>query len=221
MLHEFRAQTLFALGRYQEAAGVEYAVLSAGPGWDWTTLSSLYPNVDVYTKQLRALEDYRNQHPDDGAVRFLLASQYITCGYSDNAATELKSVIKLNPQDQLSQQLLAGLTTTAPPADQPPAQPVAPTTPAAPVTAANLAGNWKSARPDGSSIALDLGKDSKYTWKFTRDGKSQDFSGSYNVADNLLVLNEGTNPVMVGQVAAQGGNSFNFKMVGAARAIRG
>ncbi len=118
--------TLFALGRYQEAAGIEYAVLSAGPGWDWTTLSSLYPNVDTYTKQLRALEEYRNQHPDDGAVRFLLASQYITCGYNDNAVTELKSVVKLNPKDQLSQQLIAGLTTTAPPADQPPATPASP-----------------------------------------------------------------------------------------------
>ena len=58
VLHEFRGLTLFALGRYKEAAAAEYAVLSAGPGWDWTTLSGLYPNVDVYTEQLRALEQY-------------------------------------------------------------------------------------------------------------------------------------------------------------------
>ena len=41
LLHEFRGLTLFALGRYKEAAAADYAVLSAGPGWDWTTLSGL------------------------------------------------------------------------------------------------------------------------------------------------------------------------------------
>ena len=58
VLAEFRGLMLFALKRYQEAAGPVYAVLSVGPGWDWTTLSSLYPNVEVYTEQLRALEAY-------------------------------------------------------------------------------------------------------------------------------------------------------------------
>ena len=61
VLHEFRGLVLFALGRYKEAAAADYAVLSAGPGWDWTTLSGLYPNVEVYTEQLRALEQYQNR----------------------------------------------------------------------------------------------------------------------------------------------------------------
>src|SRR5262249_50736133 len=34
-LHEFRALTLFAQRKYQEAAAAIYAVLAAGPGWDW------------------------------------------------------------------------------------------------------------------------------------------------------------------------------------------
>src|SRR6516165_3084087 len=34
-LHEFRALCLFALQRYDEAAAALYAVLTAGPGWDW------------------------------------------------------------------------------------------------------------------------------------------------------------------------------------------
>lgn len=54
VLHEFRALCLFALHKYKEAAGTLYAVLSVGPGWDWTTMSGLYSNVDVYTEQLRA-----------------------------------------------------------------------------------------------------------------------------------------------------------------------
>ena len=52
-LHEFRGVTLFALHRYTEAAVPLYAVLAVGPGWDWTTLVGLYPNVSVYTEQLR------------------------------------------------------------------------------------------------------------------------------------------------------------------------
>ena len=42
--------------RYPEAAAVTYAVLADGPGWDWDTMISLYPGVDAYTGQLRALE---------------------------------------------------------------------------------------------------------------------------------------------------------------------
>ena len=53
-LHEFRRLVLFALDRYDEAAAALYAVLSVGPGWDWTTLISLYGDPETYTQQLRA-----------------------------------------------------------------------------------------------------------------------------------------------------------------------
>ena len=110
VLHEFRGLALFALGRYKEAAAADYAVLSAGPGWDWTTLSSLYPNVDVYTEQLRALEQYAKAYPAASEARFLLAYHYLTCGYTDAAAAQLKEVVRLNPKDQLSAQLLASIS---------------------------------------------------------------------------------------------------------------
>ena len=106
VLHEFRGLALFALGRYKEAAAADYAVLSAGPGWDWTTLSGLYPNVEVYTAQLRALEQYAQSHPAASEAKFLLAEHYLTCGYTDAAAAQLKEVVQLNPKDQLSAQLL-------------------------------------------------------------------------------------------------------------------
>ena len=106
VLHEFRGLALFALHRYKEAAGTIYAVLSVGPGWDWTTLSSFYPDVDVYTEQLRALEQYVNANPNAAEARFLLAYHYMTCGHTDAAATQFKAVVQLNPKDQLSAQLL-------------------------------------------------------------------------------------------------------------------
>jgi tetratricopeptide (TPR) repeat protein len=211
VLHEFRGLALFALKRYQESAGAVYAVMSVGPGWDWTTLSSLYPNVEVYTEQLRALEDYARKNPKSAEAHFLLAYQYLTCGYTDAAAKQLKEVVSLNPKDQLSAQLLASISTPPGAEEQKPSEPAAPPKP---VDAAGLAGNWKTTRTDGATIALSLMPDGKFTWKFAQKDKPQEFSGDYTVADNLLILKQGNNPVMVGQVMQLAGNRFNFKLAG-------
>ena len=212
VLHEFRGLVLFALGRYKEAAAADYAVLSAGPGWDWTTLSGLYPNVDVYTEQLRALEQYAKEHPAATEARFLLAEHYLTCGYTDAAAAQLKEVVRLNPKDQLSAQLLKSIT-VAEPAEQAPAVPAAPP-PAKPANASSLVGNWTATRADSATIKLALTGDGKFTWTLDPNGKPQQFSGTYTVADNLLVLKQGDNPVMVGQVALLANNRFTFKLAG-------
>ena len=63
VLHEFRALILFATGQYRPAAAAIYAVLSVGPGWDWATLSSFYPDPNAYTRQLQALEQYCRDNP--------------------------------------------------------------------------------------------------------------------------------------------------------------
>jgi tetratricopeptide (TPR) repeat protein len=108
-LHEFRAACLFALGKYKEAAAGIYAVLSAGPGWDWNTMKALYPDTATYTKQLRALEDYKKAHPDAPDASFLLAYEYLVLGYPDTAVAELKQVVKLQPSDKLSAAILSAL----------------------------------------------------------------------------------------------------------------
>jgi tetratricopeptide (TPR) repeat protein len=215
VLNEFRGLTLFALTRYKEAAGVDYAVLSVGPGWDWTTLSSLYSDIDIYTAQLRALEGFVRENRNDPAARFLLAYQYLTCGSNDAAAAQLQQVVKLNPQDALSSQLLQGLTDKEP-ANMFAAERSAPKeqTAAKPVESASLVGSWKSSRADGSTFALTLTGDGKYTWKFTQKDKTQQFSGPYTVADNLLILKQNENPVMVGQVTLSADNQFTFKLPG-------
>ncbi len=211
VLHEFRGLVLFALARYKEAAGAVYAVLSAGPGWDWTTLSGLYPSVDVYTQQLRALEQYAKSHPAAAEAKFLLAYQYLTCGYTDAAAAQLKEVVRLNPRDQLSAQLLHSISA----ADT--AEPAIPSRPAAtakPVDASGLMGNWTATRADGATIKLGMAGDGKFTWTLDQNGKRQQFSGAYTVADNLLVLKQGDYPVMVGQVTSLANDRFNFKLAG-------
>ena len=210
VLHEFRGLCLFALRQYREAAASIYAVLSVGPGWDWTTMSGLYPSVDVYTEQLRALETYSKQHADASDARFLLAYHYLTAGHTDAASAELKKVVALNPKDELSAQLLKSMSGS----DTEPAAPSEPATPPGPVNAANLVGNWKASRPDGSSFGLTIAKDNQYDWKFTKQGKTQDFSGTYTLADNILILKQNEQPMMVGQVTLVAGNQFNFKLAG-------
>jgi tetratricopeptide (TPR) repeat protein len=110
-LHEFRALTLFAQGRYQDAAATLYAVLAAGPGWDWKTMRGLYPDEDTYTRQLRTLEGYVRKNPDSGEARFVLAYQYLVLGAKDAAVAELREVVRVQPQDRLSAALLQALTT--------------------------------------------------------------------------------------------------------------
>ena len=58
------------LKRYDEAASVNYAVLTAGPGWNWSTMVGLYPDVDTYTNQLRALEAYARSNPSSASRSF-------------------------------------------------------------------------------------------------------------------------------------------------------
>jgi tetratricopeptide (TPR) repeat protein len=102
VVHEFRALCLFALKRYEEATAVAYAVLTAGPGWNWPTLVGLYPDVDTYTNQLRALEAYVNSNPTSASGQFLLAYHYLAQGNNDAAGARFQKVADLVPTDQLS-----------------------------------------------------------------------------------------------------------------------
>ena len=144
-LHEFRALVLFAVGKYELAAGPLYAVLSVGPGWDWTTMVGLYPNVEVYTGQLRKLEAFVNANPASTAARFVLAYHYLTEGNTDAAVVQFKGVAALAPEDTLSAQLVKQFSPPAAAPETPTAPNAAPavTTPA---KQGNLTGDW-TARP--------------------------------------------------------------------------
>jgi hypothetical protein len=110
-LHEFRCLCLFAQGKYKDAAAGLYAVLAAGPGWNWETVRGLYGDPEDYTKQLRALEGYVKDHPDAGDGHFLLAYQYLVLGSKDNAVNQFQEVVRVQPGDKLSGELVKALTT--------------------------------------------------------------------------------------------------------------
>jgi len=110
-LHEFRALTLFAQGKYKDAAGALYAVLAAGPGWNWETVGGLYGDPAEYTRQFRALEQYVKDHPDTGEGHFLLAYHCLVLGNKDEAVKQFREVVRTQPGDKLSAELLKALTT--------------------------------------------------------------------------------------------------------------
>jgi tetratricopeptide (TPR) repeat protein len=113
VLHEFRALTLFAQQKYPEAAATLYAVLAAGPGWNWETIKTFYPDKEIYTKQLRALESYVREHPTSADARFVQGYHYLMLGHNDAAVKALQKVTELVPQDQLSAQLVKALSQPA------------------------------------------------------------------------------------------------------------
>jgi tetratricopeptide (TPR) repeat protein len=113
-IHEFRALCMFARKLYKEGAAALYAVLAAGPGWDWKTMSALYPDNDTYTAQLRALEQYVKDNTKDAQGRFLLGYHYTVLEDKDSAAEQFRYASELQPKDQLSKQLADALAAKAP-----------------------------------------------------------------------------------------------------------
>ena len=118
-LHEFRALCLFALKDYKQAAASLYAVLAAGPGWDWETMKSLYGDTTTYTEQLRSLEAYQRANLNAAEASFVLAYHYLVLGHNDAAIKQLANVVRLIPDSQLSTKLLEALKSE--PSHQPPA----------------------------------------------------------------------------------------------------
>ena len=231
VLHEFRALTLFALGRFGDAASTLYPVLSIQPGMDWTSLSSLYPDINTYTTQLRALEADRDANPNNSADLFLLGYLYSSMGYKDQAANELTKLVALQPKDTLSAGLLKAIQNSDKPAPDT-ATAAANTVDAAnspdnsktqspmnPVPATLLTGTW-SAKPDETrTIALTFEPDSKFTWSFNQpNGPAHTFKGTYTYAEGVLTLVSNQNgQVMVGRLDKSSDAEFEFILVGAAQ----
>ncbi|WP_210420213.1 tetratricopeptide repeat protein [Aquisphaera giovannonii] len=221
-LHEFRALTLFALGRFDDAATAIYAVLSAGPGWDWPTLIGLYPSVDVYTQQLRTLEAAVRTNPTSAAERFLLAYHYLSQEHVDAAVQQLREVVRLEPRDTISGQLLQQLTKQAPgqgagAAGPPPAAGPVEAVQAVPAgKEGKLEGNWTAQPNAETSITLSLAADGHFTWGVTSQGKHREFQGDRTYGSGILTLaqkGQDAQPPLVGHVVWKDEDHFQFKLM--------
>jgi tetratricopeptide (TPR) repeat protein len=213
-LHEFRALVLFAVGKFDLAAGPLYAVLSVGPGWDWTTMAGLYPNIDTYTSQLRKLEAFISANPKSTAGRFVLAYHYLTQGHIEAAVDQLKQVVALAPQDTLSAQLVKQFS---PPASAPetPTAPAATAPTATPASQGDLTGNWTAHSAGDSTISLRIRDDGTFTWRVTAKGKPKELTGRWSATNDLLTLaQEGDAGALVGRVAWKADDQWTFRVIG-------
>ncbi len=235
IVHEFRALVLFALKRYDEAAAVAYAVLSAGPGWNWSTLAGLYPDVETYTNQLRALEAYAQSNPGSASPQFLLGYHYLVEGHNDAAAAQFEKVTQIQPNESLSASFVKVLrkaseaqsqpetqaqtqVAAAPTNDQPiptapnPAQEQPETPPPPP---ANLVGTWKAQPTPDLSISLTIQADGKFTWQVDSKGQKETLTGQAGFKDSTLALLQAEGPPLVGKVSDEAAGKFVFTPAGA------
>jgi hypothetical protein len=202
-MHEFRALVLFAGDRYREAAEAIHAVLAVAPGWDWTTLSGLYRDIDTYTRQLQGLAAYVRENPREADARFLLAYHDITLGHVEEAAAQLRTVKSLDPDDRLAADLLdliAPHEHEARPADD------------RPPTVDQLQGEWEARRPQGK-IELDI-EDDQFAWDYDLDDNDTEFKGKFVLAQDVLVLATPDGSQMVGRVNLLNQDMFTFRLIG-------
>jgi Flp pilus assembly protein TadD len=216
VIHEVRALTLFALGRYPEAAATLNAVLAVAPGMDWTTISNVYGSVDAYTQHLRKLEDFCKSHPGDAAAHFVLAYHYIVGGHAEMAAEALKVVVAKQPGDMVAERLLEALQPPTPAEAPAPAQAAATPSPAAPAAPeTDLVGRWK-ASGGGDTVELTITAESTFTWKSAPQGKpAVELSGTIETAADAIALVSEKAGTMTGQVKSLGADAFEFSLPGA------
>lgn len=218
VLHEFRALNLFALGRYDDAAGVLHSVLASGPGWDWDTLIGFYGEPDRYTDQFRKLEDYVVANPDSAAPHLLLGYHYMVGENLTEAYGMFDRVASLQPSDSVARQLKALLADSAPEtpvemrasAEAP--EPVE--ADKAPIAAESLHGSWLAASTEGKKITLSLSPDGKFSWTYEGSAKPEVLSGEWSLdEDGLLVLKD-EDVQMVGDIALNEDGSLHFLLAG-------
>lgn len=214
VVHEFRSLVLFSLNKYPEAAAAIYAVLAAGPGWDWTTMISLYPSAEVYTEQLRALENFVKANPMSADAHFLLGYHYQTMGHDSAAAKQFRLALDLLPNDKLIKQLVG---MTSPPGSStsnstPPAPPSVPATRG--LQTEQLVGNWKASN-QGAAFELNLDKNGSYIWTYAEGKRKQTVKGVFAVDQNNLALEtDDGGETMLAEVKFTSPSQFQFKMIG-------
>lgn len=214
VVHEFRSLVLFALKKYPESAAAVYAVLSAGPGWDWTTMSSLYPNVAAYTDHLRALEDFTKANSKSADAHFLLGYHYQAAGHDESALKQFKLAQTQLPDDKLIKQLVTMTTPRdeAKSAETPPEPPAVP--PEKVLKAEQFVGSWK-ASSQGATFQLDLDKEGAFTWTYSRGKEKQSVKGVFAVDQNNLALEvDNGGGTMLAEIDFANPSQFKFKMIG-------
>jgi tetratricopeptide (TPR) repeat protein len=75
-----------------------------------------------------------------------------------------------------------------------------------------LTGTWKASPAKGVQIELTLRDDKTFNWKFTANGKPQNFTGKYKADAKSLVLTREDGELMEGTLNRDGEATFKFRM---------
>ncbi len=215
--HEFRALTLFALGRYDDAAGVLHSVLASGPGWDWETLIGSYGDPERYTGHLRKLEEYVAANPDAAAPHFLLGYHYMVGENLPEAQSMFDRVATLQPADSVARQLEALLAESVPAPLEPEATEEAPEpveADKAPIVAEALHGTWKAPAAGGKAVTLSLTPAGTFTWSYEGAEKGEVLSGEWSLDDDGLLVLKDEDVQMVGDIAFNADGTLHFLLAG-------
>ncbi len=214
-----------------------FAVLSSGPGWNWTTMINLYDSLETYTWQLRSLESYVDRNPNDASAEFLLGYHYLVQDHTDAAAERFAKASELRPDDPLSAKFAKALMpqqTPPPPAPSLPSGEALPTSDVAddatteaddapvPPPPAQMVGIW-TANPDADvSITLTLDEIGDYSWSVTEANRTQTIQGQAGFQDEILVLSQSEGPPLAGAVTLDdSANAFVFRPTGAPADVEG
>ncbi len=208
VVHELRALALFALGDYHEAAATLNALLAVAPGMDWASMRNQYPDVTTYTTQLRKLEAFLRENPDDAAARFVLGYHYLVTNFPDVALKQFQRVVELEPRDAVAKKMVETLskgkstTTPAPTIDNQANAPIE----------TDLVGSWLAKTDDGTQFALVLNDAGDFTWTVTpQKGNPVKQTGKYTITPDRLILDAaGQNDTLMARVESRGPHHFRF-----------
>ncbi len=160
-----------------------------------------------------SVEAYVRSNPDSAQAHFVLAYQYLGQGHDPEAIAQLKEVVRLQPGDKLSAQIIAAFQPSG--GNAAPRAEVAAA--AAPAVAGKLAGTWAATPAPDAKIALAIQDDGAFTWTATGSGKpAMNIAGKSTFADDTLTLTaqSGQSGSLVGKVAWQDAGNFTFRLVG-------
>jgi tetratricopeptide (TPR) repeat protein len=213
VMHEFRALVFFAMGRFNDAAGVLNPILASGPGWDWTTMTGLFNSQDDYVILLRKLEDHHKANPDSAAANFLLGYHYLVLGHLEQALELFEHSAKLEPTDTVSaglrDLLRDSITSDDEQAEEAP--------PPVPVNPDKLVGTWVSKVADDGTITLVMTKEGDFTWSFDKTENSGKLSGEFGIYDSNLLVLMSEDSQMVGEVTFAEDSKLSFVLAGGPR----
>jgi tetratricopeptide (TPR) repeat protein len=212
-MHEFRALVFFAMGRFNDAAGVLNPILASGPGWDWTTMTGLFESQDQYVNLLRKLEYHQEANPDSAAANFLLGYHYLVLGHLEQALVLFEHSAKLEPTDTVS----AGLRDLIRDSIQTHDEDAESAAPPTPVNPDQLVGTWVSKVADEGTITLVMTKEGGFTWSFDKTGNSGKLDGEFGIYDSNLLVLISDDSQMVGEVKFEDDTKLSFVLAGGPR----